>query len=296
MELRHLRYFLAVAQQRHFTRAAERLGIAQPALSQQIRQLEKELGVSLFDRDNRRVVLTAAGQAFLDHAERIVEAADTALAEMEGFARSLRGRVVIGTLQSLSELKLPAILSRFHARYPQVDIALREDTSDRMPFLLLDGTIDIAFLDTTRRAVPAGIAVENIYQDDLMIVVAPTHRLAGRARVALTALRDEPFVMFKAGSGLRSVVERACNEAGFSPRVAFESGDWSTVSALAAEGLGVSVLPRSLAELAKPRVAMLSVSPNHLQRTVGIAWRQGRNLSGAATALLALLRESLRES
>ncbi|TAM78346.1 LysR family transcriptional regulator [bacterium] len=294
MELRQLRYFLAVAQQRHFTHAAEHVGIAQPALSQQVRRLEGELGVRLFDRDNRRVALTAAGQAFLDHAERVVEAADQAVAEMEGFSGALRGRVVIGTLQSLSELKLPAILARFHGRHPQVEISLREEPSDRMPAMLLDGTLDMALLDTTRRAMPAGLAVENVYHDELMVVVAPGHPLARRKRVPLEALRDEAFVLYKAGSGLRTVVERACNEVGFSPRGAFESGDWSTIGALVAEGLGVTVLPRHLAELAAPRVVRIAVDPQGLLRTVGIAWRQGRHLSGAATALLTLLREELR--
>ncbi|HVA38634.1 MAG TPA: LysR substrate-binding domain-containing protein [Candidatus Dormibacteraeota bacterium] len=294
MELRHLRYFLAVAQQRHFTRAAERLGIAQPALSQQIRQLERELGVRLFDRDNRRVSVTAAGQAFLGHAQPIVDAADTALAEMEGFAGSLRGRVVVGTLQSLSELKLPGILARYHERHPQVEIALQEETSDRMPSLLVDGALDIALLDTTRRAMPAGIAVENVYQDDLVVVVSLAHELAGRKRVPLAALADSPFIMNKPGSGLRRTVEQACREAGFTPRVAFESGDGSAVCALAAEGLGVAILPRSVAETAPARVRALTVAPRGLRRTVGIAWRQGRHLSGAASALLALLRESLR--
>ncbi|TAM61233.1 LysR family transcriptional regulator [bacterium] len=294
MELRQLRYFLAVAQQRHFTHAAEHVGIAQPALSQQIRRLEAELGVRLFDRDNRRVALTAAGQAFLDHAERVVEAADQAVAEMEGFSGTLRGRVMIGTLQSLSELKLPAILARFHSQHPHVEIALREETSDRMPAMLLDGTLDMALLDTTRRAMPAGLIVENVYQDELMVVVASGHPLAKRARVKLEALRDEAFVLYKAGSGLRTVVERACNEVGFSPRVAFESGDWSTIGALVAEGLGVTILPFNLAERAAPRVTRIAVEPKGLLRTVGLAWRKGRHLSGAAVALLALLRDALR--
>lgn len=253
------------------------------------------MGVRLFYRNNRRVSITTAGQALLQYAEQIVEAADAARAEIQGHAGGLGGRVAVGAPQSLSELALPAVLARFHREHPRVDIALREDANERLAELVADDTLDLALLDTTNSRAFTDVSLEDVYSDDLVVAVAPHHKLAARADVTLRALAGHPFIMYRATSGIRRTVEDACTAAGFTPRVAFESRDAHTISALAAEGLGVAVLPRRLAELEAPRVRVLPIGPRALRRTIGLGVRAGRRLSGAATAFYALVKDALRE-
>lgn len=295
MELRQLRYFAAVARRRHFTNAAAALHVAQPALSQQIRALERELGVELFDRTGRRVRLTPAGEALLVHAERVlteVARAETAMAE---FAGLLRGRVVVGALPSLAEHQLPALLAGFHARHPGLELALREESSAQLLALLAGGEVDLAILHQSPAATPpADVVLDPLFTEDLVAVVAPDSPLAARGALPLAALRDEPFVTSRPGSAIRHTLLQACADAGFTPRVAFESGGAATVRALAAAGLGVAVLPRSEAAAAGPPVAAIAIDPPRLTRTVALAWSTGHYRPTAVAAFLAFARDALR--
>ncbi|HEY8314012.1 MAG TPA: LysR family transcriptional regulator [Candidatus Baltobacteraceae bacterium] len=294
MELRQVRYFMAVARHAHFTHAAEELSLAQPALSQQVAALERELGVRLFDRTNRRVSLTSAGQAFLQRAVRIVADVDAAAEEMSAFAGGLRGRVVLGTNQSLSEYTLPKILGRFHARYPGVEIALREGLAPQMIAGLHDATLDLAIGDmgdATSRAL-RGMRSEKLYTDELAIAVSVAHPLAARKRIEIAALRDERFIVFKPGSSLTNMLYALARTAGFEPRVAFESADSVTVRALVAEGLGVTLFPRSIAQPAGPAIAMLSLAPK-LVRTISLVHRRAPAHGPAAQTFLDYVREQL---
>ncbi len=275
MELRQLRYFAAAARHAHFTRAAEELGIAQPALSQAIASLERELGVRLLERTNRRVSLTPAGSAFLTRASRIVAEVETAAQEMSAYAGGLRGRVVLGTNQSLAEYTLPKILGRFHARYPGVEVALRESLAPEMIAGLRDATMDLAIGDMGETGAGAlrDMRFEKLYTDELAIAVATNHPLAERKRVEIAELRAEPFIVFRPGSALTRTLHRLTRDAGFDPRVAFESSDSITVRALVAEGLGVTLFPRSIARPAGPKIAMLSLRPK-LVRTISLVRRK----------------------
>lgn len=289
MELRQLRYFVAVARQRHFTRAAEELHVAQPALSQQIQQLERELGVLLFDRGGRRVQLTAPGEAFLARAERILAEVDQARAELQEYVGLVRGRIRLGALPSLAEA-LPGLLARFHARYPGLEIGLREESTEQLIELLERGQVDLALRHQTLSALPAGSASEPLFREELVLVVAPSHAFAQRQRVALAELREQPFILLKPGSIIRQTVLQACAVEGFAPRVAFESGAIATVRALAAEGLGMAIIPRSLAATDGPPVAMVALGPPALTRTVALARLANRQHSAAASAFLAFAR------
>lgn len=294
MELRQLRYFVAVAQRRHFTAAAAALGVAQPALSQQIRGLERELGVELLDRSGRRIRPTPAGEAFLRRAERILGEVASAGAEMAEFAGATRGRVTVGTLPSLAEHQLPRLVAGFHARHPGLELDLREERTARLLALVAAGEVDLALLHqpTAPNSDPA-LTIEPLFTEELVATVAPAHPLAARGPLPLVALRDEPFILTKSGSVIRDTILAACTAAGFAPRVAFESGGAATVRALAAAGLGVAILPRSEATLGGAALVALPLVPR-LTRTVALARAAGGHHSAAAGAFSALAREALR--
>ncbi len=222
MELRQVRYFAAVARHRHFTRAAGELGLAQPALSQQVRALERELGVVLIDRGGRRVQLTDAGEAFLVWAERILADVAAAEAEMAEFAGLGRGRVIVGStpVQTLGRVDLPGLLAAFHARYPGVEVALREETTPILIGELEVGRIDVALGALMGDTVPKGIVAEPLFAEDLVAMVEPSHPLANRPIVRLEELAEERFVLATPGSPIRRAVTDAAAAAGASIRVA----------------------------------------------------------------------------
>ena len=287
MELRQLRYFAAVARRQHFTRAAEDLHVAQPALSQQIAQLEHELHVKLFDRTSRRVRLTDAGQTLLETAERILADVESVTGEMHEYAGEIRGHVTLGTLQML------ALLRQFHARYPQIEVALREGSTDELTAGLRSRAIEMALVHFAD-GVPRGTVSEPLFVDELGLAVPPGHRLAARRSVRFEELRDETFVGFKSGTAISRTLAVAAAAHGFAPKVAFESGDALTVRALVAEGLGVTVLPREMAEIAGPDVRIVPFVRPKLTRTIALAHLAQRRPSPATRLLGAFLREQLQ--
>jgi DNA-binding transcriptional LysR family regulator len=306
MELRQLRYFVAIAQRRHFTAAAEAIGVAQPALSQQIRLLERELGVQLFDRSGRRIRLTPAGEALLIRAERILIEVANAQSELAEYAGAVRGRVVVGTLPSLAEHQLPPLVAAFHVRHPGLELVLREERTARLLELLAAGEVDLALLHhatTAANATPT-LTLEPLFTEELVAAVGAGHPLAIRLKspihggfrgppLPLADLRDEDFILTKSGSAIRDTIIAACAIAGFAPHIAFESGAAATVRALAAAGLGVAILPRSEAQIAPQSLIAITLTPQ-LTRTVALAWPTARRHPPATAAFLALAREALR--
>lgn len=300
MELRQLRYFVAVARKRHFTLAARELNLAQPALSQQIQQLERELGVTLFERTSRRVRLTSAGEALFVRAEHILAEIEWAKMEMQEYTGLARGRVVIGALQSLEAFRFPALLSRFHIRYPGIEIVLREEATERLLELLNTGQLDLTVIQIIDDSWPleltaSSVVTEKLLTEELTLVVAPNHPLAQRQHVTMEELRAEPFVLFKPGSGLRHTIIQRSLAAGFTPRILCESGELGTIRSLVAEGLGVSVLPRSVAEAPGKEVAIISLGPFPPMRTIMLAWHANVHHVPAATAFLSFIRNDISE-
>jgi LysR family transcriptional regulator, transcription activator of glutamate synthase operon len=271
MELRQLVYFDAVARHEHFTRAAEQLRVAQPAVSAQIRRLERELGTELFHRTTRSVRLTKAGEAFRARVRRMLEELDVARAELDQLSGSLRGRVVLGAVQSLEPLDLPGCLAAFHRRYPDVEIGLRSGTSGDLLSGLRAGEVDLALMPSPGE-LPGDLRGSPLFSEDLVIAVPPEHPLAGRGSVRFPSLRDEPFVSLPVDSDLRAILERA---AGFTPRVPFEVRDYRRIAELVRHGLGVALMPRSLAgDLA------VALDPP-LPRKVWLIGRKGRQTAAA---------------
>lgn len=298
MELRHLRYFVVLAHRLHFTQAAEELAIAQPALSQQIQALERELGVRLFERTPRHIRLTPAGQGLLVHAERVLADVDTLSTEMHAYAGLQRGRLRIGLLQSLGASWLAGLLARFHARYGGIDLVLHEDVTEPMIEQVEMGRLDLAWIHTVgtifpQSVLPQQIEAKAVFTEAVLLAGAPHHRLAGRKHIAWNSLQSEEFILFKPGSGLRQIVMHLAQQADFRPQVVFESGDISSIRALVSEGVGISVFPQSVIDTPGRTLLPLDLSPALPHRTIQLAWHQQRASTPTIQAFLTFVQEDL---
>jgi DNA-binding transcriptional LysR family regulator len=290
MELRQLRYLVAVADEASFTRAAERLHVAQPGVSAQIRRLEAELGRSLLDRGARTVRPTAVGAAVLQYARAAIAAADAVRRTVDELEGLLRGRVAVGTVTSFSA-DVPGVLADFHEEHPAVEITLVEQDSATLLDGLHTGGLDVALVSLAGPP-PAGIAVELVTDEGFVAAVGPGDALAGRASVALGALRERDLICLPHGTGLRAVLDAACAEAGWQPRVAFEASDPFMLARLAVRGLGVAIVPESVPPGVEGLHALALTRPR-LRGQLALAWRADGPSSPAAQALIATARDAL---
>lgn len=288
MNLRQLRYLVAVADERHFTRAAAREHVAQPALSQQIRSLEAEIGLELVERTTRRVAMTHAGEVLVARARRALAELDDAHAELRALAGVQAGRLSVGALHTMGPVDLSLLLARFHKRYTGVELIVREQSSEELADMLRDDVIDLAFLSVTERIQRPGLTLRPLVSEELVVVLATDHRLARRRRLRLADLADEPFISFREGARLRELLVGAAADAGFAPRIALESNESRRIRSLVSHGLGVAILPRSDAERPGDSVAVRDLVEPPLSRDVTIALRTERRPSPAAEAFLAL--------
>jgi DNA-binding transcriptional LysR family regulator len=248
MELRHLRYFVAVAEELHFTRAAERLHIGQPPLSQQIQALEQEIGAVLFERSKRWVRLTEAGRLFLDDARRILALTDQAAETARRAQRGDIGELRIGFTFSTPFTPLFArVVNRYREKFPGVTLTLHEMATLHQIEAIAQRTMDLGLVRFPEEAIPAVVSLTTLRRDPLLLVLPSGHRLAGNDAIFLKEVADQPFVMYPtdAGTGLRPLILRLCGEAGFVPHIAQEANEASTIIGLVAAGCGISVLPGS---------------------------------------------------
>ena len=289
MELRHLRYFEAIARHGHVSRAAGELHLAQPSLSKQLRVLEAELGVALFDRVGRRIELTEAGKLLLPYARRVLAEVDAARAAVQQYQGAHRGRVAIGTPPTVGTQLLPTALAAFNQLYPGVDLELHEAGAGRLIELLAEGSVHLAVVS----APVAGVARADLFTEDLVLAVGTQHRLAAGRTVPPGALADEPFILFPPGYELRERTLQLCAGAGFEPRVVLDGAEMDTVLRCAAAGLGVAIVPRLALEGAEGLVG-LSIDDVNLTRTLGLVWHPERQLPPAAEALRLFLLDRLR--
>jgi DNA-binding transcriptional LysR family regulator len=255
MELRHLRYFVAVAEQRHFGRAAERLHMAQPPLSQQIRQLESELGVTLLTRTTRRVDLTPAGAAYLDHARAILAAVDEAGEVASRIAAGRTGRLMVGCVGSATYSLLPALAKALRSELPDVEFGFRgEMLSPDQAAALHDGSLDLALL----RRLPdtSGLTIGDVRRERLLVALPQDHRYADRKRLRVTDLAGEGLVVHAGGgrSVMSSLVHELFEAADLEPEVVHEVAETSTLVTFVAAGLGIAVVPEPTSALNVPGV------------------------------------------
>ncbi|HEX3814181.1 MAG TPA: LysR substrate-binding domain-containing protein [Mycobacteriales bacterium] len=281
---RQLEYFHAVARELHFTRAAASLHVAQPALSQQVRKLERQLGLVLFDRDNHRVALTPAGTALLEHAERILADLVTVEEELQGWASGTRGRVRLGVARGLAS-RLARLLVEFSAAHPGVEVELREESTGAMVRDLYAGQLDAATLAALPQLDDGRLASHSLGDEPLVLITGGSGPLARRRRVPITALGGLDLVLYSPGSAVREVILSALAESGTSPRVRFETREYGTARALASVGLAAAIVPRAVAEEPGPPVRIVRLEPEPTW-SPGLAWSAVRRPAPALTAFL----------
>ncbi|MDX3007015.1 LysR family transcriptional regulator [Kribbella solani] len=293
MDSRQLEYFVAVAEELSFTRAAQRLFTVQSTVSAAVRSLETDLKTTLFDRSTRRVMLSAAGLALLPEAKAALEAMDRARAAVEEASSGLRGNVRIGTLARLSLVDLADLLGAFHRKYPlvEVQVATSPTGSSGLADDLRHGRLDVALLGLARPEL-SGLDVRDIATVPFVALVPAAHRLAGRGGVRLEDLADERFVDMPPGFGNRKQVDRAFDAIGRPRRIQVEIPELTTVPEYVRAGLGVAVLPDVQLD-AEPGVAKLRITGTELVWTLSVVTAE-RRPSRAVTALLDLIGDSIR--
>jgi len=292
IELRHLRYFLAVAETLHFSRAAERLGMAQPPLSQQIRRLEQMVGHRLFDRTTRGVKLTLAGQLLAERARSTMEKVQDDLAQVRRLGRGEEGTLTVGFSGSVMFTELPAAIGAYRQKYPKVELRLRELWTSALIGALLDGTLDLAFLrdgDPTE-----GLQMTTLLKERFVAVLPERHGLARKRGLRVADLRQEPFVLFARRMGPlafdRTIA--CCEKSGFRPNIVQDAPQWPTLVRLVAAGLGVSLAPACVATV-KMQGAVYREVQAGCRTTIDLGIKQGadkiltRNFVGIAREWLA---------
>jgi DNA-binding transcriptional LysR family regulator len=290
VQLHQLSYVVAVAEERHFTQAAERLHLAQPSLSRQVRLLERELGVLLFHRGPGQglVTLTADGEALLPFIRRVLADVEATSAEARALSGMSRGRLSIGATPSLITRVLAPALVEFHGSHPGIDLLVVEAGSRQLVRQLASGEVDLALV-----VLPINdplVATTALFDDPLVLAVAPDHPLASPARrsVAVTELDGLPLVMFREGYDLREVTLAACRSAGVEPRLVSQGGEMDGVLAFVAAGLGAAVVP-AIAMPAESKLIAIRFKAPGLSRTVALAHRADRPVPRPAQALVAQL-------
>lgn len=288
MDLRQLEYFVAVAEERNFTRAAERVHISQSGVSAQIRQLERELGAELFDRSARTATLTIAGKAALEHARAALAAAE-AVGQAVGEVNDLiRGALTVGMVIGCTVTPLFDALAAFHQAHPGVEVSLLEDNSDRLIDAVRDGTLDIALVGTAT-ATPDGLDAFTIVSERLVAAVPAEHPLAKQRRVTLRDLAVRPLVCMPTGTGLRTVFDNACAAHNIQPAITFQASAADAIADLAKRGLAVAILSESMATH-YPELTARTIDDIETPALLALVWKPTRN--PAVRELLAHSRQA----
>jgi DNA-binding transcriptional LysR family regulator len=293
MDLRQLRSLVTIAEEGQFTRAAERLGIAQSSLSAQIRLLEQELGLTLFDRTTRRLSATDAGESLIATARSVLTEIDDATAELQRHRGLLSGQVAIGVTQTPGPVDVVALLADFHSKHPTIELSVREDLSVNLAADLREDRVDIGILTIVSPDDCRGLEVRTLAVERLVAVLPADHPLATEKQIRVDQLRDENFVVSPPGATIRTAVLRAAEEARFEPRIIFESREVTRIRAIVAAGLGIAILPRSDATSPGPHVEFVELAGEQFDHTLSLCWRDRRRHSPAARALLEHARSTL---
>lgn len=281
-----MRYVVAVAETLNFTRAAERCMVVQSALSHQMARLERELGTRLFERTSKRVQLTPAGRAFLPAARECLEAAGRASAHVAAAIGEVRGRLGVGLIPTVAAVDIPAALRTFRHRHPQVRIGLRVGASDDLVEQVREGSLEVAFLGTPTTFSPKGVSSQKLAENRLVVVVSPSHPLAGESTIALAQLAGETFIELPAGTAGRVQSDQAFIAAGIVRDIAFEVTTAEFMARLVAEGLGIAMMPPTyVPHLTGVTAIEVNGAP---MRAEHVIWRS-TGCTPAASAFLSLL-------
>jgi DNA-binding transcriptional LysR family regulator len=296
MELRHLRYFVTVAEELNFTRAARRIGIEQPPLSQQIRQLEQEVGAGLFLRLPRGVALTDAGASFVQDAREILERVRLATEHAQRVASGNLGRLRVGMINSAPfHPFVPRVIREFGQHYPEVVLSLEENTTPILAQAAREGTVDAAFLRPLLGEA-ADLVIETLFDEEMVVALPDGHRLTRLRLLPLAALAQESFVLFPrpVGSGLYDEIISACRRAGFSPHIGHEVRQVTSIANLVAADLGVSLVPASMQQVLSTGVVYRPIEGDAPKARMSLAYRKD-DPSAAVRNLIALAHQVLRQ-
>lgn len=295
MQLQQLVYFLAVADARHFSRAAQQVHVAQPSLSQQIRALEKELGSDLFHRARGNITLTDAGEALLPLARRIVADSESARIEVQEVAGLRRGRVRLGATPSLCTGLLPRVLRAYRREHPGIRLQIEEGGSRDLVGHLATGSLDLALIILPLQRHDPALATTELLSEELVVATAPdAPPPTANPSIGIGELRDQPLVMFRHGYDLREFTMAACRAEGFEPQFAVEGGEMDAVLGMVEAGLGAAVLPSMVA--ARRPLRVTPFAPPGLRRTIALAHRKDVQPPRAARELRGVLTQYLDEA
>jgi DNA-binding transcriptional LysR family regulator len=292
MEIRQLEYFIAVAEEANFTRAAERVHISQSGVSAQIRQLERDLGATLIDRSGRTATLTTAGEAALEHARAVLASVSSVRQAVDEVTGLVRGRLVVGMVTGCTITPLFDALAAFRLTYPGIEISLIEDNSERLMELVRTGIADLALIGTAN-APPPDLEAMPIVSERLVAAVPVDHPLAKRPRTTLADISAYPIVCMPEGTGVRSVFDEACAAKHIHPHIALQASAPGAVADLAIRGLGVAVLSESMAVSHHGRLTALAVDDIEIPAVLALIWM--RTQSPALRELLVHCREAWAE-
>jgi len=293
MELSQLRYVVAVVDTGNFTRASERMNIAQPSLSQQVIKLEKELGHKLFHRLGRKAVLTEAGAVFIERARRILFEAENAAKELSDHP-ALERRITVGAIPTVAPYLLPGLITRCRTLHPNLQIDVREDFSPYLMRGVVEGELDLALAALPLK--DPRISVEPLLVEPLLLVVGRSHPLAAQPKVSVGDLAKERFVMLGSSSSLAAQVKAFCGDHNFEPRIGFRCAQLVTVKALVGIGAGISILPRvAQAPEDEPALKYLRIHGSSPTRELAVFRHLQRYQSRGAEQFLAVLRQRMRE-
>jgi DNA-binding transcriptional LysR family regulator len=288
MELRQLEYFVAVAEEANFTRAAERVHISQSGVSAQLRQLERELGADLIDRSSRTATLTPAGTAALEHARAAIAAAAAVRLAVDDVSGLVRGRLTVGMVIGCTVVPLFQALAAFNRAHPAIEVTLLEDNSEQLIEGIRAGTINLALIGTASANL-TGINALTVASERLIALVPPDHCLAGRKRVTLAEITAYPIVCMPVGTGIRTVLDQSCAARGLEPAIALQASAAGAIADLAARGLGIAVLSESMAAHFAGQLTPLRIVDATEPALLALIWSDRTN-----PALAELLRHGQR--
>jgi DNA-binding transcriptional LysR family regulator len=292
MQFQQLAYFVAVAETRHFTHAAERMRVAQPSLSQQVRALERDVGATLFHRIRGNITLTEAGETLLPIARRILAETETAYRAVRELDELGRGRVRLGATPSLCTGLLPSMLATFRRDYPGIELAIRESGSRDLQAELSEGTLDLAIIIDSRLHDDPRLSTAPLLAEELVVISAKDAPAPG-ARMSIRALKGRPLVMFRRGYDLRDATLAACRAEGFEPTFAIEGGEMDAVLEFVRAGIGLAVVPSTVVG---DRFHTTRFAAPGLTRTVQLAYRRDVEPTRAVRALRDAIMTSLAEA
>ncbi|MNW54746.1 HTH-type transcriptional regulator GltC [compost metagenome] len=268
----------------HMTKAAQALSISQSALSRSISRMEEELGVPLFDRQGRSIVLNRYGQLFVKRVQRMIQEYEEGKAELRSLVDEEAGEVTVGFLHTLGSNLMPDLIVDFREIYPNIRFQLNQNNTSSLQDQLAQGSVDMCLLSHPSEQIHS-MEWREIMSEELYVFVPLHHPLAGRSSIQLSEISDEPMISFKAGFGLRNLSDHYCRTAGFIPRIAFEGEEVPTIEALVAAGLGVALLP-GVRGINNHQIVRLKVTSPDCYRVIGLAWMKERYMSPPAKRFL----------